>query len=405
MLYSQHRFVGDQVSVGKNAKIVRVPSAAGKIVFTRREKIHDTSERLYKDLAGYNPNVAKLSLGQFRYKVELGTLTVTVRRSFGEVNAWAGDHAKLSPPDGNVHKFEQLKFNLQNVVNIHDIEYLALAIRNWDHFMPMSYRTWWLFHKEALRLARQHHRTRDNKLGFTKTTQGRQNLLLFDLDKSDLAKALFLDAYGCHFLEDCFASGHLRTPRLLFGTDPVDALRSKKMHDEDNTRRLEGSAANGHVFRLIGEDGKRDDFRKAAQDPVIKRLLQEVTATVALSAEQVLNAAFPDPANPKPLRYKAIGERIPRVDIGWRKLAKDRRHTHSLEIWPTAGVSDIPRPLYKIHASYNPKKKRFEDPDIIKRSKRNRWRKVGLSDVDGFTPGKGLAWWIPDSPDKTLTIP
>jgi hypothetical protein len=403
MLYKQHRHIGNSIVVGGNVRIPGSPRAAGRIGFARVERIDLTDMDFYEELKRYNVKLDKRGLDWFRERVEHGALSMEVRRTFGDVNAWAGDHAKLHPPDGELLRFADLGVRLQEVANIHDLGYLALASSNWDHFMPMSYRVWWVFHREALRLARRWFAS-GARGAFRPGLLGGEPGVVFDLDKTDVARALFLEAYAGHFLEDCFTSGHLRTPRLLFGAEPVQGIMSKGMHDEDNGRRLESCNAKGEFFRLCGEDGDADDFARRTGDAVLARLEEESVATLAASVQQVLDVAF-DGVMPGKVRFEDVSDRMPRVRIWWSRLSAERSRTHSLEIWPVPGTVDTPKPLYKIHADYDRKRKRFVDPILIKRTREGSWRRVPLVDVRLFTPGEKLAWWIPAHPDGDIELP
>lgn len=108
--------------------------------------------------------------------------------------------------------------------------YLGLAANNSCHFASpepgqptrhLALQTYEAYHAEALRRAAQA-RTNGSRRG--------------------LHEALAVDAFGCHFLTDSFASGHLRTPRA-FLADEYGVLRgalkyAKDGHDEDNDRGL-----------------------------------------------------------------------------------------------------------------------------------------------------------------------
>lgn len=322
MLYNQHKFVGDSIYIGKNVSLPAQSGARGRIVFSQKETIEYTSKKFIRELMKYNKALKGLNINKLRYKVEKDALVAYVRRTFGDINGWAGDHSKLYPPDGKAKKFDDLKVRLQVVANTHDFDYYSLALGNWDHFMPMSYNIWKAFHSSALRLARKYAASKKKGAAFKQDvdSNGRTKAIIFDLGKTDLAKAIFLEGYACHFLEDCFVAGHIRTPRLLFGAD-MDSLRSKFMHDEN------------HKFWL-------------------------------------------------------------------------RSRTHALEIWPKKSGKTTQKPLYKFHADYGRKKRKFKNPFIVKRSSRSKWRRVWLSlDVDWFTPGEGLAKWIPADPTKKKTIP
>jgi hypothetical protein len=231
---------------------------------------------------------------------------------------------------------------------------------------------------------------------------------VFDLENNELARALFLEAYGCHFLQDCYAAGHLRTPRLLFGSEPRVALLSLKMHDEDNARHLWAYTRDKQHFRLIGEHKKKDDFRKLAhgkKDPAMQRVLDEVRKTMSIAVQQVLDAAFSSKKQTSP-NFVAVKNRLPQVQVSWRKLGLKRSRTHALEIWPVAKVT-TPNPAFKIHANYNADKGTFEDPMLLRRTSDNSWGKVPFigNDVEAFTPGKRLAWWIPKTPEEKRILP
>jgi hypothetical protein len=405
MLFDQHKLVGNRIWVGANVRIPGRPEAVGRITFARMEKIAISDPDLHDELRRYNPSLAGVSVAEFRERVEKGRLTLEVRRSFGTVNAWAGDHAKLNPPNGQLRRFADLHVELQHVKGSINYEFFKLATANWDHFMPLAIRVWLEFHREAVRLARKWAREHAGEIGYrAEATADGDHVLLFDLDETDLARALFLEGYAAHFLEDCFVSGHLRTPRLLFGEEVIHGLLSKEMHDEDNARRLESTNAKGEPFRLCGEDEDKDDFVKRAKDKDLQRLLGEVTGALATSVQQVLDVAF-GAVMPAALRLEDVTDRMPRVTIWWRPLATERGHTHALEIWPVPGAMDIPKPLYKIHANWSAKKKRFTDPALVKRTDDGSWRVSWLLDVDGFTPGDELAWWIPVTPDGRMTLP
>jgi hypothetical protein len=405
MLFQQHKLVGNKIWVGANVSIPGRPEAVGRILFSRVERIALSDPELHEELKPYNASLAGVSVDEFRERVEKGKLKLEVRRSFGMVNAWAGDHAKLNPPNGQLRRFADLHVELQHVKQSINIEYFKLATSNWDHFMPLAVRVWLEFHREAIRLARKWAREHGGEPGYrAETAPSGDRALIFDLDGADVARALFLEGYAAHFLEDCFVSGHLRTPRLAFGPEVIHGLVSKEMHDEDNERRLESTNAKGERFRLCGEDEDKDDFVKRAGDQDLQRLLGEVTGALAASVQQVIDVAFGG-LMPAAVRYEDVTDRMPRVEIWWRPLAEDRGHTHALEMWPKPGAADVPKPLYKIHANWSARKKRFTDPALVKRTDDGSWRVSWLIDVDGFTPGEKLAWWIPVTPDGKMTLP
>lgn len=397
MNYKQHKHVGDSILVGTNVTLPQGENAVGKIMFSQNERIGFTSREFFRELSDYNDHVAAYeSIEKFWEAIEHDGLEAVVQRTFGDINAWAGDHAKFNPPDGKKKKFRDLKVLLQKVEGLQDFNYVKLALNNWDHFTPMSYKMWQVFHKSALVYAQQFANGSEKK-----TVPGN---LIFDLDGCDLAKALFLDAYGCHFLEDCFISGHVRTPRLLFGSDH-DSLHSLKMHNTDNKNRLKVQNKNGDEFTLIGED-EEDDFSDpavVANDPIVKALREHAVGAVAASVQQIFDAAL-GVKQVSDIDSDEIGKKVPQVRIYWNKLAPERSRTHSLEILPLTSAS-LPKPLFKFHADFDRNKGKFKKPVLVKRTRDNSWRREWLSDVDNFTPGRGLADWVPGTPDEETIMP
>ncbi len=406
MNYKQHKFVGDSVIVGDHIDLYS--EVKGRIVFSKKEKIGYTSEEFFNNLKLYNEAIAELNIVEFRRQVEKETLDAYVQRSFGDVNAWAGDHSKIFPPDGKSRKFEDLDVRLQVVANTINFNYVALALGNWDHFMPMCYNMWKRFHREALRLAKKYANESGNQNAFATgvDADGKSEAVVFDIAENDMAQALFLDAYACHFLEDCFAAGHMRTPRLLFGAD-LDALRSKTMHDKDNESRLEGCDKKGETFRLIGEDDDKDDFSKPGNlenDEDMRVLLEKAVGAVAASVQQVCDVAL-GKRTVKRDEYGEISDMVPRVEIFWNKLDEKRSRSHSLEFQPEGSGKDTPKPIYKFHANFDEDEGVFEDPIVLKRTGEGSWRKVLLGDVDNFAPGKDMSYWVPKTPEEKATFP
>ena len=103
---------------------------------------------------------------------------------------------------------------------------MKLLENNYDHFQPYAKVTFEVFHTLALEEAKK---ARDVHL-----TPNEKNQVL--------ETAYALEAFGCHFLGDCFASGHMRTPRRILPKstffEPIGHLLCNKMHDEDNEHGL-----------------------------------------------------------------------------------------------------------------------------------------------------------------------
>jgi len=192
--------------------------------------------------------------------------------------------------------------------------YLALASQNHCHFACQN----WLYSEQenpALSLYRAYHERAMREAREASSFQ-------------ELEAAIVVDAFGCHFLTDLFASGHIRTPRAVLGTRfgiAMGALMmSKWMHDEDNRlglwvthwRRPDDSRR--VVWRAYGDDNL---FRPEAEQHLdqireaVRRSSAEVFAAYC-EAKSGLTVPFPDKAEdlvPVPL---LPGEGpVPNVDV------------------------------------------------------------------------------------------
>ena len=89
--------------------------------------------------------------------------------------------------------------------------YADLGFKNWTHFSPggLNFQTFAKFHREALDLVTRHVNARDAAHPIP-------------------ARAIFLAAFGCHFITDAFSASHMRVPRKKLG-----AFSAKLMHDVD----------------------------------------------------------------------------------------------------------------------------------------------------------------------------
>jgi hypothetical protein len=138
--------------------------------------------------------------------------------------------------------------------------YLSLARRNWNHYMPLCVEAYKTIHKAALKLASQVPESTRSAL----KPNGRPRTFYLDrqmaLDEGSddnayrFAKALFLEACACHYLEDCFAGGHLRSLRVFYGT-LYDAINTAvAMHVKDNNDKLYYKNSLGERQKSTGED-------------------------------------------------------------------------------------------------------------------------------------------------------
>ena len=401
MLGKQHKFIGDSIILG-NDVTTNDPTLSGEIFFAKKEFIASYDPNFLAELTKYNPALKKMSAAQVRHEIEHGQgLELEVRQSFGDVNAWAGDHGKINPSKNAAGIFKANIPPLQDVRTNINLTTGILAITNWDHFMPMALHTWSTFHSRALHKAREYAKNAKSSQGFQIAEMNGANAVVFDLDKSPLAEALFLEAYGCHFLQDCFAAGHLRTPRLLFGRDVAIACLSKEMHDEDNSRRLLATNASNQQFRLIGESMNRDDFnklQKGINDQDMSVLLQLAKTAVNAAVQQVIDAGELGRSSSHP-KFKEVTQHLPRIEIFWESIDQ-QTNTYELKIQPAGIKSKIPEPKYKIKAEYS-STNGFVNPILFEPSTDKSWRNC----LKFFTPGKGRAWWIPDNPAKSIRQP
>ena len=110
--------------------------------------------------------------------------------------------------------------------------YLALAATNSCHFVSPGPPGQLPAPDFALWLYREYHRRALAHAG----TAGAGN------PKERLIEALAIDAFGCHFLTDHFAGGHIRVPRRLlaerYGVLRGSLMMSLKMHNEENAAGL-----------------------------------------------------------------------------------------------------------------------------------------------------------------------
>jgi hypothetical protein len=395
MLHKQHKFLGDQLKLGNGVSLPGSPGVKGRIVFSQTELIESARDEVYDDLKTYNANVAAMSQPGFILRVIVGDITAQVRRSFGDVCGWAGDIGNLKPEDASSGR----PIQLLRISDEKNATYVTNATTNWNHFMPTAYTTWRDFHEVALRLAAQFAARRDATPAYT--VDSTTGAVVFDMAGNLLAKALFFEAYGCHFLQDCFTSGHLRTPRLLFGDD-IDAFRAMDMHAHDNEARLSCTTASGDTFRLVGEDKEKDDFRNmegpdAKQQALLKTVRDKVVQATAISVQQVLDAAFA-PAGASAPNLNAVKDCLPILDVSWSRIepADVHHYTHVLEIGPRNG-GNTPPPLYKFQIEWDAAKGRFIHwLRLMKLTDGGEYRPCMLGlDERTVALGTGNARWIP----------
>lgn len=132
-------------------------------------------------------------------------------------------------PAGAIGEYAALAYD--GTVNSYPVRrYLALASQNYCHFANHSQPGAPDPANEALSLYLRYHR---RALAEAAAAGGLE---------AKLGRALATEAFGCHFLTDAFASGHMRVPRRYLG-ERFGILRgalkmSRDMHAEDNDQGL-----------------------------------------------------------------------------------------------------------------------------------------------------------------------
>lgn len=180
--------------------------------------------------------------------------------------------------------------------------YLALASQNVCHFgHPYDEAR-----NEALRLYRRYH---ERALVLARKAQ------VADIGHRDFEQAIVIEAFGCHFLTDLFASGHMRVPRRALmdqlGMLVGGLVVSKKMHDEDNhlglwcVSRAERDRPGREVWRAFGDgfltvDRGREHRKhvELAVNAALRELVEATRSPDALPLEDRAEGAIPVPLPP-----------------------------------------------------------------------------------------------------------
>ncbi|CAB3991338.1 Hypothetical predicted protein, partial [Paramuricea clavata] len=190
---------------------------------------------------------------------------------------------------------------------------LKLAAINFDHFEPQAPRAYLVGHQLAMEKAREAAKEKDP-----------------DTKKKMLNESLSIDAFACHFLTDCFSSGHMRTPRVelhfqLFVSGLGDLL-SKYMHDEDcrfglRVKNKKGDKWNAYGDGYLIKTGDKDNFRlvvKAANTSAYQVIQAYQNPDREINVDDVLNLipfVDPDAVNNTPLFQMKDGKLQVRVNL------------------------------------------------------------------------------------------
>jgi len=169
---------------------------------------------------------------------KLRTLATIDKKLYRSLALLTSEHVEITL------KNYQKEMDIRAAVTTYDLQtgigdYVMLARSNWHHFMPLC---WWVYdslHKKALSKASE------VSLQIRKKFKPSGSRKDFCLDKkketspeNKFARAMFWEACACHYLEDCFAGGHLRTLRIFYGTLVDAVFDAKTTHAKDNDAQI-----------------------------------------------------------------------------------------------------------------------------------------------------------------------
>jgi hypothetical protein len=144
-------------------------------------------------------------------------------------------------------------------------QYIKLAMKNFDHFIPGALVAYQTGHQVAIESALAAH----------------ASLMEGNIDnaKKLLQKAYAQNAYANHYLSDALSTGHMRTPRReMYDQSHLPAilklLIANLMHDEDNRLGLNVHNHLGHSWKAYG-DGMLDEDAAAEHRAVVIQIMQQ----------------------------------------------------------------------------------------------------------------------------------
>ncbi len=178
-----------------------------------------------------------------RYAIACGNLQIT-SLLYGQGTAVSGDW--VSEPN-------ELASATGAILALRRTNYYRLALTNSAHFHPLATREWRAFHKQAIAAALAASRM-----------QGAEQIEGFE-------QAFTQSAFGDHFLQDCFAAGHMG-----FNRPASSAAAAKVFHDEWNARGRRVANRRGEVWVTHG-DGLLD---KAENREARRRVVAATTESV-----------------------------------------------------------------------------------------------------------------------------
>lgn len=178
--------------------------------------------------------------------------------AYGEACALSGDHL------GDPNEFHELLVG-RKAASL--VRYGSLALENYAHFYPVAPRNWRTFHGQAIKVALE-----------SFSLRGAERIAAIE-------RALFINAFADHFLQDSFVAGHMG-----FNRAATSAAASKEFHDYWNKNGRPVANAAGRNWVAHG-----DGYWALACGSIIEHVKQgcdEVLLAGAASVTDIFVAAF-----------------------------------------------------------------------------------------------------------------
>ncbi len=172
-----------------------------------------------------------------------------------------------------VYKPNTSKWVKQYVLKSHGrnlVEPFRLA--NDDHFAPAALKAYHAAHRVAIKTALEGYKAKQAN-----------NLVTA---RKDLELAYAENAFGCHYLTDAFAAGHMRTPRkaLQDHFKKTGVILMGYMHDQDNATGLRVHNSQGKEWVAYGDQHYFD-----AADKTNRQMIHQVLQTSINSIYKAYN--------------------------------------------------------------------------------------------------------------------
>ncbi len=211
------------------------------------------------------------------------TVIKPTQRSLGWATEMAGDHR------GSAVYLDKNNYGA--------LTYVLLAQSNWSHFFPLAEKEWKAHHSKAIDYATlAHSNLKDNKL-----TDAKKNM----------HTALTNEAFGLHFLQDTFASGH-QYPRAFDEVFDGSSGRPQTYHDIlcdlKGGINMRYSRNKSHKFR--GDDTGTDKDAEIVGGETFNSIAEVFCAAAGIKASDVgakTPMANPGPDIPKIMKDPVAG--------------------------------------------------------------------------------------------------